>query len=474
MTATQQSLEVKLPHTILRIFWLGLAYLAALALLAACSDLSTSTIPSDPMATPTNTPTPTPFNTPTPQPTAKTKERAAPAATDAEIADLVRGSNTFAFDLYQSLRGEDGNLFYSPYSISLALSMTYAGASGETERQMADTLQLLLSQEDLHPTFNALDLDLASRGEGAEGKDDEGFKLNITNAVWGQVDYEFLESFLDVLAESYGAGVGPMDFRAAPERSRVTINDWVADQTEDRIKNLIPQGAIGKSTRMVLTNAIYFNAAWYYPFEEDPTFRKPFHLLDGGETVVPMMRQLSGFGYAKGDGYQAVDLLYDGGEMSMTILLPYEGRFGEFEESLDADVVSRILEGVHSERVVLTMPKFEFESQFGLAETLKKMGMSNAFDDEASDFSGMDGQSCIGEDDPCLYIEDVIHKAFVLVDEEGTEAAAATAVIMAVPESAGPPPEPIRVTVDRPFVFLIRDRGTDAILFVGRVLDPRT
>ncbi len=177
-------------------------------------------------------------------------------------------------------------------------------------------------------------------------------------------------------------------------------------------------------------------------------------------------------GYVKGDGYQAVDLPYDGNDLSMTILLPDRGRFREFEESLDAALVSRILGDVQGKLVALTMPKFEFESQFGLAETLKAMGMLDPFDGDASDFRGMDGQSCPAEDYPCLYIKEVIHKAFVSVDEEGTEAAAATAaVVMAVPTSADPPPEPIRITVDRPFVFLIRDRATDAILFVGSVED---
>ena len=304
-----------------------------------------------------------------------------------------------------------------------------------------------------------------------QDKDDKGFRLNIANAVWGQEDYDFLEPFLDVLAESYGAGVRPMDFREAPEGSRVTTNDWVAERTEDRIKDLIPEGAVDRYTRMVLTNAIYFNAAWQYPFEESSTALRPFHLLDGSSIDVPMMRTTARFGYAKGEGYQAVDLPYDGTELSMTILLPDAGHFREFEESVDAALVSRVLGDVQGKLVALTIPKFEFESQFRLAETLKTMGMPNAFDDKLSDFSSMNGNSCFAGDDPCLYIKDVIHKAFVSVGEAGTEAAAATAVMMAVPTSAGPPPQPIRVTVDRPFIFLIRDRTTDAILFVGRIED---
>ena len=429
---------------------------------------------------PTQTPTTIPEPSPTPSPdlTEKPgdelrsdKERAAPSATNIELADLVKGNSAFAFDLYKALSATDGNLFYSPYCISLAIAMTYAGARGETESQMAETLHYLLSQDRLHPAFNALDLELASRGGGAQGKDDEGFRLNIANAVWGQEDYDFLEDFLDVLAESYGEGVRSMDFREAPERSRVTINDWVAEQTEDRIKHLIPQGAIDRFTRMVLTNAIHFKAAWQYPFDESSTAPRPFHLLDESSIDVPMMRSTARFGYAMGEGYQAVDLPYDGNELSMTILLPDRGRFREVEESLDAALLSRILGDVQSKLVALTMPKFEFESQFRLAETLKTMGMPDAFDRKTSDFSGMDGQSCLDGDDPCLYIKDVIHRAFVSVDEEGTEAAAATAVVMVVPKSAESSPEPIRVMADRPFILLIRDRTTDAILFVGRIED---
>ena len=358
-------------------------------------------------------------------------EQTAPSATDmnAELADLVNGNNAFAFDLYRALCVEDGNLFYSPYSISLALAMTYAGARGETERQMADTLHFLLPQDRLHPAFNDLDIRLASRARDQQRDFDTGFRLNIANALWGQEGYEFREKFLNVLSENYGAGVRPMDFMTMPEESRLTINDWVADQTENRIKDLIPKDVIDEFTRLVLTNAIYFNAKWRYTFDESSTLIRPFHLLDGGEVHVQMMMsEPEYFGYASGEGYQAVDLPYVGGELSMTILLPDEGRFREFENSIDAVLVGRILEDIEAKLVELTMPRFEFESQFMLVETLEKMGMPNAFDDRASDFSGMDGASCFAGDVPCLLISDVIHKAFVSVDEEGTEAAAATAL----------------------------------------------
>jgi serpin B len=392
------------------------------------------------------------------------KERiASPNVTQSEQALLVEGNTAFAFDLYQALRQESGNLFYSPYSISLALAMTYAGASGETACQMADALQFMLEQDRLHPAFNWLDAALASRGQGAQGKDGEEFRLNIANAIWGQKGYQFLPAFLDVLAENYGAGLRLLDFINETEPSRIAINKWVSNQTEGRIKDLIPQGAISELTRLVLTNAIYFNAAWEYSFNKDATADGPFYLLDGGQVTVPMMGQTESFGYTAGEGYQAVELPYDGDELSMVILLPASGNFETFEQELQAQQVDGIIEALQSTRVTLTMPKFEFESEFSLKDTLSEMGMSDAFSPVDADFSGMTGNRE-------LFISDVIHKAFVAVDEAGTEAAAATAVIV---NTTSAPTEPtVEVTIDRPFIFLIRDIQTGAILFVGRVLNP--
>jgi serpin B len=384
------------------------------------------------------------------------------AANESELATLVEGNSEFAFDLYQVLKDEDGNLFYSPYSLSLALAMTYAGARGDTEEEMADALSFLLAQESLHPAFNALDQELASRGEGAEGKDDEGFRLHVVNATWGQKDFPFLQEYLDLLAVNYGAGLRILDFIKAPEQSRVTINDWVSEQTEERIKDLIPQGAINVMTRLVLTNAIYFNAAWLYPFDEKATSGGSFFLLDGNTITVPMMRQTESFGYVEGDGYQAIELPYDGHELSMVILLPEQGEFASFEESLSSQLVDDIIKEISNRQVALSMPKFEYESSFGLKQALTTLGMEEAFIPDAADFSGMDGRRD-------LYVQDVLHKAFVSVDEAGTEAAAASAVIIG---ETSMPLEPIQVEIDRPFIFLIRDIETGTLLFVGRVLDP--
>jgi serpin B len=394
------------------------------------------------------------------------KERiTSPDVLTGDQASLVEGNSAFAFELYQALRGKEGNLFYSPYSISLALAMTYAGARGETAQQMSDTLQFLLEQAKLHPAFNWLSAELAGRGQDAQGKDGEGFRLNIVNAIWGQKDYEFLSDFLDILAENYGAGLRILDFMNEAEQSRLAINDWVSERTEGRIEDLIPPGAINELTRLVLTNAIYFNAAWKYPFDEGLTADGPFHLLDGGQVAVPMMKQTGSFGYANGAGYQAVELPYDDGELSMLILLPDAGNFEAFETGLQAQQVSDIINGLQYAQVALTMPRFEFESQFGLNDALIDMGMPDAFSPHDADFSGMNGK--LGTER--LFISDVVHKAFVAVDEAGTEAAAATAVIIG--ETALPRP-PVEVTIDRPFIFLIRDIETGSILFVGRVLNP--
>lgn len=384
-----------------------------------------------------------------------------PQVSQTDEQALVDGNSAFAFNLYQSLKGQSGNLFFSPFSISLALAMTYAGARGQTETQMAGALRYTLPQDRLHPAFNALDLALLNRAKNPQDTKAEGFKLNIVNAIWGQKGYQFLPAYLDTLAQNYDAGLRVLDFQKAREQSRVTINDWVAEQTANRIKDLIPQGSINELTRLVLTNAIYFKAAWLNQFNKDSTSNGAFH-LDGGATVtVPMMRQSEEFNYAEGQGYQAVELPYVGRQLSMVILLPASGNFSAFENALTVQKADAIIKSLGNRQVNLVMPKFTFESSFGLKSALSGMGMPVAFSDFA-DFSGMSG----GKD---LLIQDVVHKAFVGVDENGTEAAAATAVIVGVTSM---PANPVDVTIDRPFIFLIRDIPTGAVLFLGRVVNP--
>jgi serpin B len=340
----------------------------------------------------------------------------------------------------------------------MALAMTYAGAREETARQMASTLHFTLSRERLHPAFNALDLELAGRGEGLEEEQGDGFRLNVANSIWGQKDYTFLPEFLDVLALNYGAGLRLLDFVMFPERSRITINDWVSDQTEGRIEDLLPQGTITPLTRLVLTNAIYFKASWKTPFLEQLTRDGVFHTLNGRDVTVSMMSLDTEFGYTRAPSCQAVELLYLGEQLSMVILVPDSGAFEEFEAALDAEQLRSLLRGLASTRVQLSMPKFQYEFTLPLKATLMGLGMEDPFS-EFADFSGMDGSRR-------LFIHDVRHKAFIAVDEKGTEAAAATAVTVGV--TSVPP----AVTIDRPFIFLIRDLPTGTVLFLGRVVDP--
>lgn len=375
---------------------------------------------------------------------------------------LTDENNAFALELYQSLRSQDGNLIYSPYSISLALAMTYAGARGETESEMAQTLRFL-PQDKLHAALNALDLELARRGE-TSSKDETPLQLNIANAVWAEQTFPFLQDYLDVLAENYGAGVRLADFINQYETVRKEINSWVSNETNDKIEDLLPEGVLKPSTRMVLVNAIYFKADWLTPFEPNNTHDAPFHLLDGSDVQVKMMSEsLFGIPYAQGDGYQAVSLPYQGETAVMDIIVPDEGRFEEFESALDIQKLNEILGGMQtSGGMELELPKFSFTTDFGLKDQLTAMGMPDAFDPDRADFSGMTGKKE-------LYIDNVLHKAFVAVDEKGTEAAAATAVIMEVTSVMLPD---VTVTIDRPFIFMIRDLPSRQILFAGRVLNP--
>ncbi len=386
------------------------------------------------------------------------KPRLASDATGAETAELVAGNSAFAFDLYQALRQDAaGNLFYSPHSISLALAMTYAGARGETEKQMATTLHYTLPQEQLHSAFNSLDATLAGY---SDPENEDAFRLNIANAIWGQDGYEFLPPFLDTLAENYGAGLRTVDYINATEAARQTINDWVSDETEKKIQDLIPPGTLDSLVRLVLTNAIYFNGKWVLPFEENNTHDAPFTLLDSSTVTVPMMSQAENLRYGQGDGYQAVELPYRDSSLTMLLILPEIGRFEELEQSLSAELVAAVTGELSPQQVNLMLPKFTFESEFNLSETLIQLGMPAAFVD--ADFAGMTGNRD-------LFISEVVHKAYVAVDEEGTEAAAATAVIMRLTAIVD---ESVQMMLDHPFLFLIRDNSTGAILFLGRVLDP--
>ena len=385
---------------------------------------------------------------------------------DSDLPSLVAGNTSFAFDLYQTLAPAEDNLFFSPYSISIALAMTYSGARGETELQMARALGFKLSQKRLHPAFNLLNAALDGRGENIDEDRVTRFQLNVANTLWSQNGFNYLDEFHDNLVEHYGAGMGLVDFISAPEQSRLLINNLVAEQTEDRIQNLISKGVINSLTRLVLTNAIYFHGSWSNPFDVHETTAGVFNLADGGQVDVPMMYQNARLLYANGPTYQAAELSYVGYEISMLVVMPAKGTLRSFEESWGPDTLQRILRRSREAELDLKLPRFEIESAFQLAETLKQMGMPNAFTHPA-EADGADLSGFNGERD--LFVGKVLHKSFVAVDEAGTEAAAATAVSFELQSLA----EEATMVVDRPFLFLILDRKTRTVLFMGRVMDPR-
>ncbi len=391
-----------------------------------------------------------------------------PPRTSVAQLPFVEGITAFACDLYQWLKGNDGNIFFSPYSISTLMAMGYAGARGETEKQIANVFYFSLPQDQLHPAFKALN-DAINRRSNATATpavspvastDPKAFKLSTVNVVWGQEGYKFSPEYLDTLNKNYGGGLKSIDFANKSEESRVTINDWISNQTNDKIKDLLAPGMVNPATRMVLTNAIYFKANWLVPFDEFSRDR-PFYLLDGTEISVPTMHKKEFFNYAENDSYQAAELPYYGGELSMVVLVPKDGHFNEFENSLNEQGLSDIVKSFTSKEIRVLMPKFKFDSSFSLGKTLSDMGMPIAFTG-AADFSGMTGQRDFS-------MSFVVHKSFVAVDEIGTEAAAASAAGYNTASS-----DPIPFTVNRPFIFFIRDIKTGTILFLGRVLNPAT
>ncbi|MCK5117046.1 MAG: serpin family protein [Candidatus Aegiribacteria sp.] len=379
----------------------------------------------------------------------------APDVNEEDLRELASGNSSFVFDLYGVLGEEEGNIFLSPYSISAALAMTYAGAGGGTEAEMADVLKFTLPQNLLHPSFNLLDLELAEIAE-----EDSTFSLHIVNALWGQTGYTFLPEFLDVLAANYGAAVRFLDFSDNTELCREIINEWVMEQTEGRIEDLIPRELLSSVTKLVLTNAIYFNAQWLFQFDEMGTRERSFNLIHGEQITVPMMSQTEHFPTTTGEGYMAVELPYSNRRSSMLVIVPDENHFFEVEACLGNDLIAEITRSLRDENLYLTLPRFETVSAFQLEDVLAEMGMPSAFGVSA-DFSGMDGSLS-------LYIASVIHKAFVSVDENGTEAAAATAVLMEKLNGDSS----VEFMIDRPFIYLIRDSGTGTILFIGRVMNP--
>jgi len=390
----------------------------------------------------------------------KARKKAAAKPGKKDLAEVAAGNNRFALDLYAKLAaGRKGkNLFFSPNSISTALAMTRAGARGNTAKEMDKVLHFTLAQDKLNPAFKEL---LAALDADPKKK---GFELAVANRLWGQQGYNFLPGFLATTRDSYGAGLEALDFKGATEAARRTINAWVEKKTKDKIKELLKQGVLSPDMRLVLTNAIYFKGDWASQFKKDRT-RDGVFTVKAGETVkVPMMHQTEKFRYRAGKGFQALGLPYAGDELSMVIFLPTKADgLAALEKSLTAENLDQYLPARWKRKVVVSIPKFTMTSEFSLKETLSAMGMKDAFAGGKADFSGMDGSRG-------LFIGAVIHKAFVDVNEEGTEAAAATAVVVGVTSMPAPPPV---FRADRPFLFMIRDDRTGSILFMGRVMNPK-
>jgi len=381
-----------------------------------------------------------------------------------DVKNVAASINGFAFDLYRQVGKKEGNLFCSPASISTALAMTYAGAKGQTEKEMAHVLHFDRNPTQLpvarfHEAYGKL-TSLLNSG-GSQG----GYVLRMANRLWGQASYEFLPDFLKITREQYGAELAELDFQKS-EAARQEINSWVEQQTQQKIKDLIPSGVLRGDTRLVLTNAIYFLGGWEDEFSEKATKNQPFFVTAQQTVEVPLMTQTGRFRYGESDGVQALEMTYRGNEISMVVLLPKtRDGFAELEGKLTADNANRWTASLRRREVEVFLPKFKMTSQFALSDTLSQMGMPTAFT-EAADFSKM----ASGER---LMISEVVHKAFVDVNEKGTEAAAATAVLIAPTSAIVQPDPPVVFRADHPFVFVLRDNHSGAILFLGRVTNPK-
>ncbi len=374
---------------------------------------------------------------------------------DAGADSVVQGNTAFALDLYQQVRMVKGNLFFSPYSLSTALAMTYAGARGDTEAQIAQALHFPAEQEQLHRAFALLEAKLADIGRKGH------IQLRVANALWPHKGYDLLEAFLALTKEYYGVLVTALDYGDA-EAARGTINAWVEEKTEGKIQNIIPSGLLNALTRLVLTNAIYFKGDWANQFKRSATRDAAFSVTPDKQVQVPMMNKTAEYRYGESDGLQILELPYAGDDLSMVVLLPREiDGLADLEERLTVGNLGQWTEHLWRREVQVSLPRFEITFPFSLNEALTSMGMVDAFGADA-DFSGMDGSKA-------LYIGAVLHKAYVAVNEEGTEAAAATAVIMKLKAIPAPPPT---FRADHPFIFLIREKSTGSILFLGRVVNP--
>lgn len=372
---------------------------------------------------------------------------------------FIDGNTAFALDLYAQLKSSPGNLFFSPYSISTALGMTYLGARGDTEKQMARVLHLSAPQSAVPKAFGQL------QNELSEAAKQQGTQLNIANALWAQQGHPFLPDFVQAAKLAYQANINSADFVHEAEPARNEINRWIAEETKEKIQDILPAGSLTALTRLVLANAIYFKGAWAQQFNKSQTATQPFHLTPVSQAEVSLMHQTESVNYMQEGDFQAVEVPYVGNQLSMLILLPSRvDGLTSLENRLSPALLSKSLSKMRQQKVDLFLPRFKLESGFELSQTLSKMGMPDAFDSKA-DFSGMD-------DAQDLFVSAVFHKAWAEVNEEGTEAAAATAVLLQKMAVVKEPPIPL-FRADHPFLFLIRETRSGSILFLGRLSDPK-
>jgi serpin B len=409
------------------------------------------------------------YNT-TPPPSAGPTSAITPGGvgnTTSEDMSVVTANNLFAGDLYRELAKESGsgesNSFFSPFSISSALALTYEGAGGTTADEIRSVFHFPANNTSRREGFAAVNAEINSGNEG--------YTLSTANALWAEKAYAFLPEYTSTAEQYYAANTTNLDFSGQPEASRQTINTWVADKTHDRIQDLLPAGAIDPLTRLVITNAVYFKGMWQRQFDINQTADAPFRTPAGTTVTVRMMQQIGEdaiYPYAETADLQMISLPYNttgGNGLSMVILLPKGDDLSAADHYLDPANLSALEQSASSRRVMVYIPEFKIGSQYSLKGTLSTMGMPTAFSD-AADFSGMDGSRD-------LYISDVIHKAYIDVNEEGTEAAAATAVVMNLAAVAPGHGEPVPVfRADHPFIFLIQENDTGTILFAGRIVNP--
>jgi serpin B len=377
------------------------------------------------------------------------------ASAQQEMSQTVKGNNRFAFDLFEKIQQEGENVFFSPYSISSALAMTYTGAEGTTQQEMQKIFGFAKDKQSQAEAFHMLNKHL-------DTLNDKTIELNVANSLWCQDNYDFLDEFLNINKKYYQAGIRKVDFRNNHPEAGKQINQWVEEETNNKIKDLIKEGTLSPSVRMVLANAIYFNGKWAYPFDKSQTRPEMFYMNQNNRKRVLFMHRSVSVKYYEDELAQVVELPYSGKDLSMMIMLPQEvSGIHKLEQKLDTGLYNEYQESMFSKKVDLWLPRFRVETQYNLNQPLKDLGMNSAFSGDA-DFSGMTGNKE-------LFISDVAHKAFVEVSEEGTEAAAATGAVMSKTSLV----KKVEFRADHPFIYLIKDNRTGSILFMGRLFEPK-